>query len=85
MSIFFLRRTLKQILGIAQETQKEVMKIMAAIDNLNAAVTAAVAQLAALSKEVADLKAEVAAAANNDAAVQAAADTLNAAVAANPT
>ena len=98
MSIFFLRQKLNHILAAIQENGKQITKILgftqatyqevremsASIDNLNAAVSAAVAQLGALSQEVAALKAEIAASGGDAAAEQAAADTLNAAVAANP-
>ena len=84
MSLFFLRHKLKSILAVVQENQKEIKKMSTSIDNLNAAVTAAVNQLGALSQEVAALKAEIAANGGDAAAEQAAADALNAAVAANP-
>lgn len=83
MSLFILRTWFKQILAAAQKNKKEIKTMSAALDNLTAAVNAAVAQLGALSAEVASLKAEIAAG-SDDAAKQALADQLNAAVAANP-
>ena len=53
-----------------------------ALDNLTAAVNAAVAQLGALSAKVTALEAEIAAG-SDDAAKQALVDQLNTAVAAN--
>jgi chromosome segregation ATPase len=91
MSMFFLRQKLNSILTAAQKslgftraTYQEVRKMSASMDNLNAAVAAAVNQLGALSKEVADLKAEIAASGGDAAAEQAAADKLTAAINANP-
>jgi len=90
MSLFFLRRKLSIILGFAQATYYQGVDIMAAIDNLTQAVTAAVAQLQGLSAKVVALEGQVTdltaqiAAADNSAAIQAEADQLTAAVAANP-
>ena len=90
MSLFFLRRKLSSILGFSQATYYQGVDIMAAIDNLTAAVTAAVAALegleakvTALTTQVTELEAQIAVA-DNSAAIQAEVDQLNAAVAANP-
>ena len=96
MSLFFLRQKLKNILvsiqengkiaaktlGFARATHQEVRTMSVALDNLTAAVNAAVAQLGALSAKVTALEAEIAAG-SDDAAKQALADQLTAAVAAN--
>jgi hypothetical protein len=76
MSFFILRTWFKQILAGVQANRKEIKKMSLALDNLTAAVDAAVAQLAALTAKVA--------AADNSTAEQALADKLTAAVAANP-
>ena len=83
MSFFILRSWFKQILADGRANKKEIKTMSLALDNLTTAVNAAVAQLGALSQEVAALKAEIAAG-SDDVQKQALADQLNAAVAANP-
>jgi predicted nucleic acid-binding Zn-ribbon protein len=98
MSLFFLRGSLRKILGVAQETSsvarknrdtalatlKEIYAMSQTIDNLNTAVDAAVTRLEELSAEVADLKTQIATEVMDAVAEQAAADKLTAAVVANP-